>query len=494
MIPDDTELKGRGDLLKGVALALPILFWPLVVRSGVGFLAATFVLVLVPLLVARTATQLIVVLFAYYGVDGYLRLVFEYNWAVYQLPLWATMLVYVRWFFGPKWKQARGAFWGNPVSLPLIGLVGLYGLQMLNGVPWNPVVSVGGFVYHLGAMPLFFVAASGFADERQVRRILWFILGLVLLECVYALGQHYLGPSAALTLSQHYQERIRGEAWWTPGSSGLIYRPTGLTISGVGPGMYGLIGIVLVLGLFEGRRLAPGRRLVILIGVFVMLVAVFLSAVRAFWLGLLVAAIVYGVLQSVRHLTVIVGLGCAAAAAGISWTGGALYERLSTLAAPWDVFSRERGWEILRLPDIISQYPMGIGVGRAAGSAAGQARQLLPEGLYGGTHNYWVSITWEASLLAPLLLGWLLWRLSRCGWSILQSAPERSTRGIVAAILALDASVVAMTFAGPTLAGVSSSFAQYFWFLSGLLFAIPGASAHPRSAAVGEHPVTPDAC
>jgi hypothetical protein len=235
--------------------------------------------------------------------------------------------------------------------------------------------------------------------------------------------------------------------------------------------MYGVVGIVLALGLLQGSRSSVGIKIVVLLGVFAMLVAVFLSAVRAFWLGLLLALVVFGLFHGVRYVVLIGGLGWAAAALAVSWTRGALYARVSTLLTPWTVFYRERGSDILQLPSIVSEYPMGIGIGRVAGSAAGQARGLLPEGVYGGAHNYWVSLTWEASLLAPALLAWLLWRLFKSGFSVLREAPDRGTRGVVGAILALDLGIVAMTFAGPVLAGLASSFAQYFWFLSGLVFA-----------------------
>jgi hypothetical protein len=435
------------------------------------FLLCTYLLVLVPLLFARTATELIVVLFVYYGIDGYLRLLFEYNWAIYQLPLVATLLVYLRWFSVRRANDTGFSLARNPIAIPLLGLAGLYGIEMFNGVPWDPLVSIGGLAYHLGTVPLFFIAANGFRDERKIRGILWFIVGLALFECLYALAQYYLGPPEPLALSQHYQARITGEAWWVPGSLDLVYRPTGLTLGAGGPAMYGVLGIMLALGLLQGSRSSLGLKTVMLLGVFAMLVAVFLSAVRAFWLGLLLALLVFGLFHSVRYVALISGLGWAAAMLAVSWTRGALYARLSTLLTPWTVFYRERGSDILQVPSIVSQFPMGIGLGRATGSAAGQARELLPEGVYGGAHNYWVSLTWEASLLAPLLLAWLLWLLFRSEFSVLRQAPDRGTRGIVAAIFALGLGIVAMTFAGPVLAGLASSFAQYFWFLSGLVFA-----------------------
>jgi hypothetical protein len=323
-------------------------------------------------------------------------------------------------------------------------------------------------------MPLFFVAATGFGEERRIRPILWFIVGLALFECLYAVVQNYVGPSHALALSQRFQARIAGEAWWVPGSPELIYRPTGLTIGGGGPGVYGFIGVLVALGLLEGWRTTLRGRFGLLLGVFVMLVALFLSSIRAFWLGLLIALFVFGALRrNVRYLIVVVGIGWGAAAVAINATGGALSTRLSPLLTPWAWFSQERGSELLLVPDIVAQYPMGIGLGRATGSASGQASQVFPEGVYGQAHNYWVSITWEASILAPILLGWLLWQISKIGFSVIRRAPDRGTRGIVAAILAIDAGIVAMTFAGPSLAGVASSFAQFFWFLSGLLLALP---------------------
>ncbi len=242
--------------------------------------------------------------------------------------------------------------------------------------------------------------------------------------------------------------------------------------------MYGLIGVVLALGLFQGWRSALWGKLAMLVGVFAMLIAIFLTAVRAFWLGLLVALIVFGLLRSLWYVTPMRGLGWGAAAVATSWTRGALYARLSTLLTLRAVFSSERGSDISQLPDIIARYPMGIGLGRVAGSAAGQAKALFPGGSYGFAHNYWVGLAWEASIVAPILLGWLLWRLLRSGYAVLRQTPVSGTKSVVAAILALDVAIVAITFAGPALAGVASSLAQYFWFLSGLLFATPVASTN----------------
>ncbi len=418
---------------------------------------------------------------------------FDYSRAIYILPVVAAVIVYARWFFGPQWRQSPGVFSRNPIALPLLGLVALYVVQMLNGVPWNPVVSVGGFVYHLGTVPLFFIAASGFRDGREIRGVLWFVVGLALFECTYGLAQYYLGPPEALALSQHFHARMVGEAWWTPGSSELVYRPTGLTLNGGGPGMYGLIGVLLVLGLFEGWHPRRWRKLALLLGVLVMLVTILLSAVRAFWLGLLVALLVFGVLEGFGYLAAVAGLGWAAAALAVTWTRGALYIRLSTLLSPWAVFSRERGSELLSLPQIVAQYPAGIGLGRVAGSAAGEAKQLFPEGSYGFAHNYWVSLAWEASILAPLLLVLLLSRLAAFGFSVYRRTRDRESRGVVAAILALDAGIVAITFAGPALAGLASSLAQYFWFLSGLLFAISGRSVGTSTGPITSAESWPDA-
>jgi hypothetical protein len=374
----------------------------------------------------------------------------------------------------------------SPIAIPLIGLVGLYALQTLNGVPWNPLISAGGFAYHLGAMPLFFIAATGFVDEGRIRSFLWFIVGLAMFECLYAIGQNYFGPSDALAHSQRFQARLASEAWWVPGSTELIYRPTGLTIGGGGPGIYGFIGVLLALGLLEGWRTTLLGKGGFALGLFAMLVALFLSSIRAFWIGLLIALFVFGTLRrNVRYLILIVGIGWGAAALAISATGGALSTRLAPLLTPWVWFSQERGSELLQVPDIVARYPLGIGLGRATGSASGQASQVFPEGLYGQAHNYWVSITWEASILAPILLAWLLWQISKIGFTILRRSPDRGTRGIVAAILAIDAGIVAMTFSGPSLAGVSSSFAQFFWLLSGLLLALPRSWANavePASA------------
>lgn len=472
MSPQVWKPRATRDFLRWIALTAPLLAWPFLVRPGQVFLLATFVLVLVALIAARTAVQLIVVLFTYYGIDGYLRLLFDYNWAIYLLPLIAAGVVYIRWFTAPPWKADPGSLTRSPIALPLIGLSALYVLQMFNGTPFNPVISLGGLAYHLGSVPLFFVAATGFADLRRVRGILWFIVALVLFECAYALAQYYLGAPEALTMSQHYQARITSEAWWIPGSSELIYRPTGLTLNGGGPALYGVIGVVLALGLVQSRRTPMGVKLLLPLALFVMLLAVFISAVRAFWLSLLIALVAFSLLQGVRYLTLMAILCWGAAAMAIQWTRGALYVRFSTVFAPWALFSHERGGDILAAPRIIAEHPFGIGLGRAAGSALGQAMQLYPEGTYGVAHNYWVSLTWEASLLAPLLLGWLLWRLGRFGFNLLRAAQDRETRAIIAAILALDIGIVSMTFAGPALAGVASSFAQYFWFLSGLLVAL----------------------
>jgi hypothetical protein len=468
-----TGLQVQRDALKAVGLALPLLLWPFIARQGQAFEIVTFVLVLTTFLAARTPTQLIVILFAYYGVDGYLRLLFEYDWVIYQLPLLLTLLVYVRWFFSPQWRRSRSILNTSPIALPLMSLVGLYVLQTLNGVPWNPLISVGGFVYHLGAMPLFFIAATGFRNEQGVRPMLWFIVGLTVFECVYAIVQNYLGPSHALALSQHYQARLQMEAWWTPGGNELIYRPTGLTIGGGGPGVYGFIGILVAMGLLEGWRPTIAGKLGMVLSVFAMLLALLLSSIRAFWLALLIGLGVFAVYRrNVRYLVLVLAIGAGASALAINATRGALSSRLLPLLTPWDFFTEERGSDLSHLPAIIAHYPLGIGLGRATGSASGQASQMFPEGLYGYAHNYWVSITWEASILAPILLAWLLLRLGRLGLDTLRMAPSRSGRGIIAAILGIDAGIVAMTFAGPSLAGVSSSFAQFFWLLSGLLLAL----------------------
>ncbi len=474
----DFDTTTRADWLRALGLATPLLIWPVLVRQGPAFLAATFLLVAITLLAAKTATQLITVLFGYFGVDGYLRLMFDYSWAIYVLPLIAIGFVYMRWFLGPQWRRYQSSASGNPLAVPLFGLVALYALQMFNGEPWNPVVSVGGFVYHLGCVPLFFIAVSGFRDSMRIRQVLWFVVGLAILECGYAVLQYHLGPSALVMLSEHFRARMLGEAWWAPSSNpSLIYRPTGLTLSGVGPGIYGFVGLLLTIGLVQNWRGSAWRAALALAGNFVMLLAIFLSAVRAFWLGLLVALLVFGVLQRVRYMPLVLAIGWGAASLVANWTHGALYARLSTLLTPWVAFSRERAGDLRALPSIIGQHPLGIGIGRVAGSAGGRAQELFSDGIYGGAHNYWVGITWESSLVAAILLAWLLWHLFKYGLKRFRTAPDRGTRSIIAAILAFDMGVVAMTFAGPVLAGVASSFAQYFWFLSGILFALPQSGA-----------------
>jgi hypothetical protein len=437
----------------------------------------------------RLATLLLIV--AYLTIEGFLKLLSNYDRIVH-VGLDIIVLSVGLWLVLGAVAQRRA----HLQQLPWIRLVALYALwvvlQLLN--PYSPglLPSVASFKVHLAMIPLYFIAASVFESERDVRR---FLIGLVvigLVPFVMALGQYALGPASVLDLSPRFWQNISYFHEWRPfGTSAL---PGGASVFA-----YLVVPAAVVLLV---TRTSPSVRVLALLAILLAAGTFVVSGVRQVFLGCVLTLVTMAALLLMRArsggiaglvVVAVVGLG---AYVGVQtwlrpmateavarerrspqiWRERDVTQRLGTLGR-LSAFQEARQNPVSGIVYRAAHYPFGAGLGRT-GSAAGTFQASYasdPESAriqatVGWSDNFFSDMIVEtgipgAVMLTAILLG-MLWgavRLSR-------RAHEPAVVATAAMLAGFYVSVLAMSWGSQPL--LSNPITAFFWIFSGMLAAM----------------------
>jgi hypothetical protein len=433
------------------------------------------------------------VAFLVYGAfEGLLKRLTGYAWYVYPIKDLFFLYVLASWVRLPS---RRGACSRSPLSLLLGAYLALIGVEILN--PYLPSVLVGLIGVRASYMyaVLYFIAFRAFDTEGRMIRLGRWIGCLAVITALGAMAEALLG------LNWVYDNRLQVKiaAYYMGVSGNWTIRPSSI---GNGPGsaaMMEFIGATLLLGLAVGERRFRLRTL-LLVGAALAFGGIILSAVRIIWLQVTLAAAIFVFLLGRRMVVwgmgvgVLVGVGILL---GVYFSSGEITARFQTLRTPLETYRTEpsasqRYTGLLLLPEVVSDYPLGAGVGwnvpRVDALAPLQGDERI---LHFGIHNYLSVLALEVGAVGLLLFLTFAAGVLFRGLLAVHREEDEARRPLLAACYA--------TFSGITLSflfggGIIGWPGEYYWVLAGIIIRLsqmntgpprrPGA-AEPMATSVG---------
>jgi hypothetical protein len=441
----------------GLAARMPIRDLALYAAGAVG-LAVVFALGY------RNPAAAVTLFFAYLSVDGLFRLLTQYHRLVHvaldlltialcaavatrasvQGRLRVRLGTVETLLFGFALLCAVGVF--NPSTKPLLGLMGLK--------------------VHLTAVPFYFLGFHLRKSQEDERR--WFTLFccIATFVCSFALVQYLTGPDYWKSMGPAFADKIAREEWWDD-TGEKQFRPLSTTLSGARPGLYAVVSIPLLMGLFGLSRLRA--QMPLLWGAAVVQAAsLLISAFRGGWLALAGGLALFCVLRrSARTTAVLAGvaLGCLL---GVGLSQGGLQDRARTLSNPVATFVNERGRTAFSIfARSLRTAPFGRGTGTSSVAAYYFEALGGSEAEVWEAECYYVSLAVELGVVGLTAMLLCLAAVFWCGMRALRAAPNGEERGMVAAMISLLATLAVTGLVTSVLHG--SFPAAYFWFVAGML-------------------------
>lgn len=453
---------------------------------------------IVPVVVALTCIWLgrrlltVVVIFAYLAIEGFLKLLSNYNPIVHVGIDLVVLTVALIWVLDAV--ATRSA---KLPDLPWVKLIALYALwivlQLFN--PYSPgiVPALASFKAHLTMIPLYFIGAALVRSRADIVRLFAALAAIALVPYAAALIQYALGPASVLDLSPRYWQNISFYHEW---------RPFGTSAVPGGESVLAFLVVPLALVLVVTPGIGARLRGLALVSIALAAGTFVVSGVRQMMLGCVLALAAMGALAASRGrsrlalgamVVLLIGAGAYVSVQAFLepistenvrrdprspqiWRGRDVTERLLSLAQTGTYLEARRGaWNAIRYR--LTRYPFGAGLGRT-GAGAGAFRAQLsstPEGArlqqeVGWSDNFFADELVEAgipglAMLTTLLLG-LLWgatRLARRARDPLITSASAAIAGLFFTYLVISWGSQPL-LANPTLA--------FFWFLAGVLAAL----------------------
>jgi O-antigen ligase/polysaccharide polymerase Wzy-like membrane protein len=423
--------------------------------------------------------RLFLVFLTYCAFEGLVKRTTGYAWYVYPIRdlLLFTVLVY---WATLQWRGRPSRV--PPFSLILWFYLGLVCVEALNPHLPSIVLWLAGvrtsYVYVL----LYFVAFRVFDTQERVVRLAEWVGVIAIITAVGAMIESALG------LDWVYRNNVRAfiNAVYVGASGSWVIRPSSI---GNGPGsaaMMEYIGAFALFGLAVTARTGP-RRLAALCGAGLALGGVLLSATRVLWLqaavGIAVFTIVNGRGLLKRTLYILAPAGLAVALS-LLFSGGEISTRFKTFETPLATYltepaASERYYGLLALPRVVSDFPLGAGVGWNA------PRQDLLAPYYGedmiayaGVHNYLSILALEIGVLGLVVFLTFSVGVSLRGLRSLHREPDPTRGGLFAAYYALFVSMLVTFLVGGGIIGWPG---EYYWILAAIVVRLPSLGRNTSS-------------
>jgi len=381
--------------------------------------------------------------------DFFLRRFSDLLWKTWDKGLF--VLIVVAWIAR---QVARGGrvYRRTALDLPVMVFIAAFIFLFLVD---SPVTRIGldGLRVYVEYLLWFFVGANLVQSRRQVHNIVWVLLLVAFLVSLYGNYQFYV----KVPIPPQWVDRAEPD---------LRTRVFSVVES---PNVLGSF-LVLTIPLALAEVLAVGRRwwkraltLVILLSMTACLVFTY---TRAAWFALAAGLLLFAVLYNWRLLLGLAAAGLAAAAAMRS-----VVTRLAYLFSPAYLASSARAGRLERWGHALQQVALHPLVGDGLGWYGGAvAANEVPGSFY--VDSFYVKTAAETGIIGSLALLWLIVSVIRCGLtnSLRLADPYLKVVGIA---------LCAGTFGVLVHNAVENIFevpmmATYFWFLTGVMAALPG--------------------
>ena len=438
----------------------------------------------------RLAT--LVVIIAYLNVEGFLKLLSNYNRVVHVGMDIVVLSLAIAWSASAV-AQRKASL----PALPWVRLILLYAFWIVLQVasPMSPgiIPSVAAFKLYLTMIPLYFFAATIVRTREDVVRLLSALTAIALLPYGMALVQYALGPASVVDLSPRFAQNLRGFHEW---------RPFGTSAVPGGTSVLAFLVTPLAVALFVASERGARRRLVASVAIGLAAAVFFVSGVRQIFLGCVLALLtmvaVIGAAQRRRGvvalaLVLVLGGGAwvlvqdvlrpMATQALLSdpnapdiWRETSVTERLGTLTRT-NVLLTARAGGLKAIYTRIVHYPLGAGLGRIGPGAAALevalgrdpetaniAREL------GFTESFFAVVLQELGIPGALMVTILLFGLPVTAVRLARSAHDPVVAAGAAAIAGIFVGVLVMSWGSQPL--TSNPITAYYWLLAGVLAAM----------------------
>jgi hypothetical protein len=463
---------------------------------------------LIPLFVAGLCLFLgkrrltLVVIFGYLVVEGFLKLMSNYN-PVVHLGMDIIVLTVAAAWAADAIARRRAML----PDLPWIRWIGLYALwivlQMFN--PYTPglIPAVASFKLYLTMIPLYFITAAVIRTREDVLAILTAIVGIALVPYLVALVQYPLGPRSVLDLSPRFWQNIAGMHEWRPfgtsptpgGESVLAFLVTPLAVA-----------LLLTRQLPVKLRWLAGLSIALAAGVFVV------SGVRQVFLGCVVALLTMGALVGLRQsgrgvfavvMVALLGIGAYVGVQAVLrplateallddpralglWRESDVTTRLATLAhAETYLTARQNAFREIGLR--LQYYPFGAGLGRVGPGAAvlqtlrADSFRNTIETRIGYSENFFATMLQEMGIPGTLLVTVLLIGMPVGAARLARRSRDPVTMATSAAIAGVWVGVLAMSWGSQPFLG--NPITALYWILAGVFATLRRLEAEARETA-----------
>ena len=453
---------------------------------------------IVPVVVALTCIWLgrrlltVVVIFAYLAIEGFLKLLSNYNPIVHVGIDLVVLTVALIWVLDAV--ATRSA---KLPDLPWVKLIALYALwivlQLFN--PYSPgiVPALASFKAHLTMIPLYFIGAALVRSRADIVRLFAALAAIALVPYAAALIQYALGPASVLDLSPRYWQNISFYHEW---------RPFGTSAVPGGESVLAFLVVPLALVLVVTPGIGARLRGLALVSIALAAGTFVVSGVRQMMLGCVLALAAMGALAASRGrsrlalgamVVLLIGAGAYVSVQAFLepistenvrrdprspqiWRGRDVTERLLSLAQTGTYLEARRGaWNAIRYR--LTRYPFGAGLGRT-GAGAGAFRAQLsstPEGArlqqeVGWSDNFFADEIVEAGIPGVVIWTTMLFGFIAAATRLARQARDPLIASAAAAIADLFFTYFVISWGSQPL--LSNPTLAYFWFLAGVLAAL----------------------
>lgn len=467
---------------------------------------------LIPLFVAGLCLYLgkrrltLVVMFGYLCIEGFLKLLSNYDRVVHLGMDIIVLTVAAAW--AADAIARRRALLPNLRWIRWIGLYALWiVLQLFN--PYSPglIPAVASFKLYLTMIPLYFITAAVIRRREDVLAILTAMVGIALVPYLAALVQYPLGPRSVLDLSSRFMQNISYMHEW---------RPFGTSPTPGGESVLAFLVTPIAVALLLTRKLPirlrwlAGLSIALAAGVFVV------SGVRQIFLGCILALLTMGALVGLRQsgrgvfAVVMVALLGTGAYVGVQavlrpmanealrvdpralqlWRETDVTTRLATLAdAETYLTARHNAFREIGLR--LQYYPFGSGLGRTGPGAAVMQETLRAdpyrdeiETRIGYSENFFATMLQEMGIPGTLLATVLLIGMPVGAARLARRSRDPVIMATSASIAGIWVGVLAMSWGSQPF--LSNPITAVYWMLAGVLATLHRLEAEATATAASE--------
>jgi len=453
-------------------------------------LVPILVLALCLFLGKRLATLVVIV--AYLNVEGFLKLLSNYNRVVHVGMDIVVTVVAAAWLADAIARRSA-----RVPPLPWVRVVLLYalwiGLQVFSPMSPGVIPFLAALKLYLTMVPLYFMAAAVVRTRDDVVWLVAALVAIAVLPYAVALAQYTLGPRSVIDLSPRFAQNLEGFHEW---------RPFGLSPTPGGTSVLAFLTTPLAVALWIGAKGSSRLRTLSAASITLAGGVFLVTGGRQLFLGCLLALAAMFVIVGLRRrgrgllsvaMVVLFGFAGIVAVENVLkpvatqallddptapdiWRRTSVTDRLGTLTDTRTLLTARAGamdavWRR------VERYPFGVGLGRL-GPGATALRGVIgqdPESNriereLGFTESFFAVQVQELGLPGLLLAVTLLVGLPLTAGRVSRASRDSLTMALAGAIAGVFFGVLVMSWGSQPM--TSNPVFAYYWLIAGLLAAV----------------------